>query len=121
MKGDNFNYTPLHWAIYHGDFLLANLVFDEDPTQIFVTNKEKNIPFDMALVNDDESKVVIVAEIIVKELMKKFFKLYKEVGSDFKNIGNKEFLKALREASRRKQSKRKRKSLEMKKGIFNNP
>ena len=84
-----------------------------------MTNKENNTPFDMALVNDDESKVVIVAEIIVKELLKKFFRLYKEAEPKLKNVQNKGLMEVLKEVSKGAKSKRKRKSLEISSGIYN--
>jgi len=39
--------TPLHWAVYWTDIDTAERVFCEFPGQLFYSNKDEQIPFDM--------------------------------------------------------------------------
>jgi len=39
--------SPLHWAIYWGDYDLAELLIRENPLMLFMINKDDEIPFDM--------------------------------------------------------------------------
>lgn len=44
---DHSIYSPLHWAIYWGDFDLAELIIQENPLMLFMINRNDEIPFDM--------------------------------------------------------------------------
>jgi hypothetical protein len=39
--------SPLHWAIYYGDFASAMLVYLMEPLQVFYRNDQKKLPFDI--------------------------------------------------------------------------
>ena len=47
--------TPLHWAIYWTDIDTAQRVFCEFPGQLFYSNNDEQIPFDMC--NNISSKL----------------------------------------------------------------
>jgi ankyrin repeat protein len=39
--------SPLHWAIYYGDYASAMLVYLMEPLQVFYRNDQKKLPFDI--------------------------------------------------------------------------
>lgn len=100
FKGDVYGYTPLHWAIFHGDFLLSDYLFAEEPAQIFKRNHIHCVPFDMAFKNSDEGKQIIVGEILNRMILDQFVKLFSETSpSDLKSPES--LFLALRELSQK--------------------
>jgi len=48
--------SPLHWAIYHGDYATSLLVYLMEPLQIFYRNEQMKTPFDIVWDLKDLSK-----------------------------------------------------------------
>lgn len=51
--------SPLHWAIYYGDYASALLVYLMEPLQVFYRNDQKKLPFDVVwnfIVSREKSK-----------------------------------------------------------------